>query len=122
MRVLNFNTQASSAISGRSGAKLRVAVKDGVLFVRPTDRKASPHLVELKGSKSKGLSVEIADALVEKMGANSVIADASNFGLRPDKYGWFALTAAGAENNVEGAEVSVTSKEETPAQTEQTEA
>lgn len=121
MRVLTFNSQASSAISGRSGAKLRLAVKDGVMFVRPTDRKASPHLVDLKGSKSKGFSVEIADSLVEKMSASNAIADASTFGLRPDKYGWFALTTAGAENNLDGAEVTVTAKAEVEV-TEKTDA
>jgi len=112
MRILNFNSQASTSIAGRSGAKLRLAVKDGVMFIRPTDRKASPHLAELKGSKNKGFSVEIADAQLEKLSAGNVLADAAAFGLRQDKYGWFALTEAGADNNVEGAEVSVVSKDE----------
>lgn len=112
MRILTFNSQATSTVQGRKGGKLRLDVKDGTLFMRPTDRKAGPHVLTELQTKGKGLSVEITDKHLEKLGASDILADASTFGMRPDKYGWFALTAGDAEGNVEGAEVSVSTKDE----------
>lgn len=113
MRVISFNNEATSAIHGRKGGKLRIEVRDGTLFMRPTDRKAGPHvLAELKGSKSKGVNVEITDKHLEKLGASEILADTAAFGLKVDKYGWYAMTAADAEGNVEGASATVSIKEE----------
>ena len=112
MRVLNFNGAASAAIAERAGTKLRFQNRDGVMFIRPTARKASPHLAELAGSKTKGFSIEIADSQLEKIVGTGVLADASTFGLTAAKYGWYALTATGSEGSIEGAEISVSSKDE----------
>ena len=113
MRVLTFNSSATQAIHGRKGAKLRLDVKDGALFMRPTDRKAGPHvLTELETHGRGGVKVQITDKHLEKLGASDILADASTFGMRADKYGWFALTAGGSEGNLEGAEVSCAIKAE----------
>lgn len=116
MRILTFNSAATSAIHGRKGAKLRVDVKDGALMLRPTDRKAGPHVLTELETKGKGVQIQITDKQLEKLGAADILADASNFGLRADKYGWFALTqgevSADDKMAVEGAEVSVAIKAE----------
>lgn len=116
MRILSFNTQATAAIHGRKGAKLRMDSKDGTLMLRPTDRKAGPHVLTELVTKGKGVQIEITDKQLEKLGIADSLADASTFGLRADKYGWFAMTAgAAAEGDtmtVEGAEVSVSEKAE----------
>lgn len=116
MRILNFNSQATAAIQGRSGAKLRMDVRDGTLMLRPTDRKAGPHVLSEISVQGKGAQVEITDKQLEKLGLSGLLADASTFGLRSDKYGWFAMTSgAAAEGDttvVEGAEVSVADKAE----------
>jgi len=112
MRTLSFNSQATGAIHGRKGAKLRMDVKDGTLMIRPTDRKAGPHVLSELATKGKnGVAIEITDKQLDKLGAGEILADAATFGLRADKYGWFALTKAdeAAEDTmaVEGAEISV---------------
>ena len=117
MRVLTFNSQATTAIHGRKGAKLRLDVKDGTLFMRPTDRKAGPHvLTELQAKGKSGVSIEVTDKQLEKLGASGILEDASTFGLRADKYGWFAMTkdtpAEGDTLFIEGAEVSIADKAE----------
>jgi hypothetical protein len=119
MRVIQFNKEATDAIQGRKGGKLRIEVRDGTLFMRPTDRKAGPHvLAEIKGTKSKGVNVEITDKHLEKLGASEILADASNFGLVADKYGWMALrqdVAADDKMAVEGAQATVSIKDEPAA-------
>lgn len=117
MRILTFNTQATAAIHGRKGAKLRLDVKDGTVMLRPTDRKAGPHvLTELQTKGKTGVSIEINEKQLEKLSAAGILEDASQFGLRADKYGWFALTkdapAADDKMFVEGAEVTVSAKSE----------
>jgi hypothetical protein len=117
MRILTFNTQATSAIHGRNGAKLRMDVKDGTLMVRPTDRKAGPHVLsELQTKGKNGVQVEITDKQLEKLGAAGILGATAQFGLRADKYGWFALTTGEASADdklaVEGAEVTVAEKSE----------
>lgn len=116
MRILTFNTQATAAINGRTGAKLRMDVKDGTLMLRPTDRKAGPHVLSELSTKGKGVQVEITDKQLEKLGVAAALADASTFGLRADKYGWFAMTqgaaAEGDTAGIEGAEVTVAEKAE----------
>ncbi len=120
MRVISFNKEATDAIHGRKGGKLRLEIKDGTLFMRPTDRKAGPHVLsELKGTKNKGVNIEITDKHLEKLGAGEILADGGEFGLVADKYGWFALRQnVDAENKmaVEGATATVTAKDE-PAET-----
>lgn len=119
MRVISFNKEATDAIHGRKGGKLRLEIKDGTLFMRPTDRKAGPHVLsELAGSKSKGVNIEIKDKELEKLGAAEILADGGEFGLVADKYGWFALRQnIDAENKmaVEGATATVTAKDEPAA-------
>jgi len=116
MRIVSFNKEATDAIHGRKGGKLRLEIKDNTLFMRPTDRKAGPHVLsELKGSKSKGVNIEITDKHLEKLGAGDVLADGSEYGLVADKYGWFALRKDVSEDTkmaVAGATASVTSKDE----------
>ena len=116
MRILTFNAQATAAIAGRKGGKLRMDVKDGTLMLRPTDRKAGPHVLSELATKGKGVQVEITDKQLEKLGAADLIADASTFGLRADKYGWFAMSAGTPDADdklaVEGAEVTVADKAE----------
>lgn len=111
MRTINFNAAATSALQGRTGTKLRLDVKDGTLMLRPTDRKAGPHVLTEIEAKGKTCSVQITDKQLEKLGAQDILADASTFGLRSDKYGWFAVTtepaAEGDTSVVEGAEASV---------------
>lgn len=120
MRIVSFNKEATDAIHGRKGGKLRLEIKDGTLFMRPTDRKAGPHVLsELKGTKSKGVNIEISDKHLDKLGAGNILADGSEFGLVADKYGWFALRKDVGEDNksaVAGAVASVTSQDE-PAET-----
>lgn len=122
MRTLTFNTQATSAIHGRKGAKLRIDVKDDTLMIRPTDRKAGPHVLsELATAGKNGVKVEITDKQLEKLGASGILEDAATFGLRLDKYGWFALTkdAATAEDAlaVDGAEIKVSISADAAAET-----
>ena len=116
MRILSFNAQATAAIHGRKGGRLRMDVKDGSLMLRPTDRKAGPHVLTELVTKGKGVTVEINEKQLEKLGIGDTLAAASTFGLRADKYGWFAMTtgapAEGDTMAVEGAEVSVAEKAE----------
>lgn len=122
MRTLTFNSAATSAIHGRTGAKLRLDVVDGVLKVRPTDRKAGPHVLsELATHGKNGVKIEITDKNLEKLGAADLLSETATFGLRADKYGWFALSteAASAEDKmaVEGAEIKVSISAEKTAET-----
>lgn len=119
MRIISFNTEASSAIHARQGGKLRVEVRDGSLFIKPTDRKAGPHvLTELKG-KNKAINVEITDKHLEKLGASEILADAASFGMVQDRYGWIALRKDVAEDDkmaIAGATATVSVKEEADAE------
>lgn len=110
MRTISFNIAASAAILACTGSKLRMDQRDDTLFIRPTDRKAGPHvLAELNGKKE--LSVEINEKQFEKLGLADTLVDGATFGLVADKYGWFALRAnpaADTKGLVEGAEATVT--------------
>jgi hypothetical protein len=116
MHSLSFNPQAASAISARNGGKLRMEVRDGTMFIRPTDRKAGPHVLTEIEAKGKGIQVQISDKQFEKLASADLLADGLSFGLRADKYGWYALTqgepAEGDKSAVEGATVSVAAKGE----------
>jgi hypothetical protein len=88
--TLEFNKAASELLQGREGGKLRMEVRDGVMFVRPTDRKAGPHvLAEYKEGSRGGINVDIEDKQVEKLAHQ--FENKSQFNVVPDKYGWFAL-------------------------------
>lgn len=111
MRVITFNTQATQAVQARTGAKLRLDVREGNLCIRPTDRKAGPHVLTEIEAKGKTVSVQVTDKQIEKLGAGDILAVDATFGLVADKYGWFALQAAPAADTaglVEGAEATVT--------------
>lgn len=104
--TLQFNSAATQAISGRSGAKLRTEFRDGVMHVRPTDRKAGPHvLTEMQSRGRNGIAVEISDKQVEKLNGGDAMKDGSTFYVVPGKYGWFALQSGEAP---EGNDTKVT--------------
>jgi hypothetical protein len=103
--TLQFNKAASELLQGRQGGKLRMEVKDGTIMVRPTDRKAGPHvLAEYKEGTRGGINVDIEDKQVEKLAHN--FENKSQFNVVPDKYGWFALRQGDGEGG-DGAMVSV---------------
>lgn len=91
MRVITFNATATSAIDGKSGGKLRLDVKDGTLCIRPTDRKAGPHVLSEMTKGKDGVEVQISDKQLEKLGIGGLLTEAASFTLVEDKYGWFAL-------------------------------
>lgn len=104
--ILTFNSSATQAIQGRSGAKLRTEFRDGVLHVRPTDRKAGPHvLTEMQSKGRGGIAIELNDKQVDKLKNADAMADGANFYVVPGKYGWFALQAGEAP---EGNDTKVT--------------
>lgn len=108
MRVLNFNSQATVALVECGGSKLRMEMRDGTLFIRPTDRKAGPHVLSELQNGQDDLSVEITDKAFEKL-ASTALVDGATFGLEVDRYGWFALREVTnlGEKAVEGALVTV---------------
>jgi Zn/Cd-binding protein ZinT len=106
MTTLNFNAAAAAALSARPGAKLRVEVRNGTMFIRPTDRKAGPHVLTEIQTKGKGIAVVFDEKQGEKL-AMSAFANNSNFNVVPDKYGWFALHA-GSEHEEAAAGAKVT--------------
>jgi hypothetical protein len=114
MRVISFNSTATSAINGKSGAKLRMDVKDGTLCIRPTDRKAGPHTLSEMAKGKDGVAVEITDKQLEKLGASNLLAEGAKFTLVEDKYGWFALKTGDdlGEKAVKDSVASVTVKDE----------
>lgn len=98
MTTIAFNQTATSALQGRPGAKLRMEVRNGVMFVRPTDRKAGPHvLAEVQSKGKQGVSITLDDKQAEKLGAAAILQPNSAFNVVKDKYGWFALQP-GAEH------------------------
>ncbi len=93
--TLQFNTAAASLLQGRKGGKLRMEMRDGTMFVRPTDRKAGPHvLTEYKTGARGLLAVDIEDKQVEKLQAGTAMSDKAQFNVVKDKYGWFSLNPA----------------------------
>lgn len=95
--TLSFNASATSAIQGRQGAKLRTEFRDGVLHVRPTDRKAGPHvLAEMQAKGRNGVAVEIDEKQIEKLKNAEAMKDGASFYVVPGKYGWFSLVSGSA--------------------------
>ena len=108
MATIQFNTAAASALQGRSGGKLRMEVRNDTMFVRPTDRKAGPHvLCEYRQHGKSGLAVDIDDKQFEKLKANDILADKAEFSIVKDKYGWFALRAGDVEGAIDGGKATV---------------
>lgn len=93
--AIQFNTAARELLEGRDGGKLRMEIRDGTMFVRPTDRKAGPHVLsEYQPFGKSGIAVNIDDKQLEKL-AGGNLADKSQFHVVKDKYGWFALREDG---------------------------
>lgn len=91
---LQFNKAATDLIKGREGSKLRFDVRDGSMFIRPTDRKAGPHVLsEYQAGSRGGVMVSLDDKQAEKLAQN--YDDKTQFTVVKDKYGWFALRADG---------------------------
>ena len=83
MPTLTLNT-AARAIDRFAGAtKIRAHMKDGTMFIRPTHRASAVNL-----DKTAEQLVAIAHGKVELEAAD---LPAGNYGVRADKYGWFAL-------------------------------
>jgi hypothetical protein len=83
MATLTLNTAARGQDRFVGAQKIRAHIKDGTLFIRPTHRasavnldKSAEHLVPLNGAKIELEGVEMP---------------AGTYGVRADKYGWFAL-------------------------------
>lgn len=87
MTKLTLNKAAAAAFAGAE--KIRVKTVSGTLFVRPTARKAGVNLP--KGEKLVNLTRAGATVMAAVEG---VEASAGNFGLVPNKYGWFVLADA----------------------------
>lgn len=113
--TIQFNSAAATALQGRQGGKLRMEVRDGNLFVRPTDRKAGPHvLCEYKTHGKSGIAVDIDEKQLEKLGAGSILENKAQFNLVEDKYGWYSLVPEGGEQSekmVEGGTATIKTEE-----------
>jgi hypothetical protein len=106
--TIQFNKAATEMLQGRQGGKLRMQINDGVLMVRPTDRKAGPHVLsEYQAGARGGISVQIEDKQLEKLGN---LSDKTQFNVVPDKYGWFGLKPAGEGESEDGATAKVSIK------------
>lgn len=106
---LSFNSAAVAAFMAKSanGKRFRVQVKDGTLFLRPTDRVKGPHVfADYPSAPTAGssLKVQLSDEQIDKLGIN--LEQGNKFGIKEDRYGWFFLTTdEGA--GIEGAKASV---------------
>lgn len=96
--TIQFNAAAKEMLEGRSGGKLRMEIRDGTMFVRPTDRKAGPHVLsEYVPHGKTGIAVNIDEKQLEKLSGGN-LQDKSQFNVVKDKYGWFALRTDGEGN------------------------
>lgn len=106
---LSFNSAATSAFLAKhaNGTRFRMAVKDGTLFIRPTDRAKGPHVfADYISAPTAGgsVKVQLTDEQIEKLGIN--LEQGNKFGIQADRYGWFYLTNDDA--GIEGAKATVT--------------
>ncbi len=108
MTRLAFNHEATGLIQARPGSKLRVEIKDGALRVRPTDRKAGPHVLVEYQAFGKGVAVAFDDKQIERLAAGNMLTNATSFHVVKDKYGWFILQEGEAPEGVEHAGAKVT--------------
>lgn len=83
MATLTLNTAARGLDRFSAATKVRAQVRDGIMFIRPTDRKAR---VNLKKDE------QLVDMNGGKLTIEGMEHPAGSYGLRADKYGWFALT------------------------------
>lgn len=83
MTTLTLNTAARGLDRFSAATKVRAQVRDGIMFIRPTDRKAR---VNLKKDE------QLVDMNGGKLSIEGMEHPAGAYGLRADKYGWFALT------------------------------
>ena len=83
MATLTLNTAARNLDRFSGASKLRAQIRDGVMFIRPTERKAR---VNLKKDE------QLVDVAGGKVSIDGMDHPAGSYGLRADKYGWFALT------------------------------
>jgi len=84
MTTITLNAAARSQDKFSTNGKIRAKLVDGVMFIRPTGR-------------AKPVNLPKTERLVEMSSAGKVELEgmeltAGNYGLRADKYGWFALT------------------------------
>ena len=108
--TLNFNASAAQTIGANEATKLRLDSRDGVLFVRPTQRKAGPHaLVQLNAKASGRLSVEIDDAVVERLGLQGLDVG-QKFSVIQDRYGWYAIQPGEDHEKANGAKATLSRK------------
>lgn len=107
---LSFNAAATSAFMAKhaNSRRFRMAVKDGTLFIRPTDRVKGPHVFAdyaSQPSAGSSLKVQLTDEQIEKLGIN--LEQGNKFGIKEDRYGWFFLTTDDGAG-IEGAKATVT--------------
>jgi len=93
-----FNAKATEFMSEGDPTKVRINAswKDSPgLLLRPTNRKAGPHLMLPLTSRAKGYVIEIDDAVLEKMHEEGMPGDFLQAGERysviDETYGWVAL-------------------------------
>lgn len=106
---ISFNSAAVSAFVAKmaSGTRFRMAVKDGTLFIRPTDRAKGPHVfADYMSAPTAGgsLKVQLSDEQLEKLNLN--LEQGAKYGVQEDRYGWFFLT--NDDTGIEGAKATVT--------------
>lgn len=107
---LSFNAAAAAALIAKNPAatRFRVAVKDGNVFVRPTDRAKGPHVFADFGTApaaDRPIKVTLSDEQMEKLGVT--LEQGAKYGVQADRYGWFFLTQD-ADAGIEGAKATVT--------------
>jgi hypothetical protein len=83
MAHLLLNSAARGMDKFAAASKVRAKIVEGTMFIRPTDRKAR---VNLKKDE------QLVDMAGGKLNLEGVEHAAGSYGLRADKYGWFALT------------------------------
>lgn len=84
MTSITLNAAARQADKFSTNAKVRAKLVDGTLFIRPTAR-------------AKPVNLPKTERLVEMSQTGKVELEgmelaSGTYGLRADKYGWFALT------------------------------
>lgn len=83
MATISLNAAARGLDRFSAASKIRAKVLDGTMFIRPTDRKARVNL---------GKDEQLVDMNGGKLSIEGLDHPAGAYGLRADKYGWFALT------------------------------
>ncbi len=93
MRTLEFNTAALEGFGDTS--KVRVKTLDGVLFIRPTDRKSHVNLP--KGEKLVDLVRKGNVAKITVEGFEVAGEVGASLALQKAKYGWIAAAGEPAK-------------------------